>query len=75
MNFVVCLDKNIEAFTHGGWSESHGVLGVVDDVDTLYFIKSNGEELMKIERRHHKVALPIVGLFVPSFKETKGSHM
>ncbi|XP_057520836.1 MAG2-interacting protein 2 isoform X2 [Amaranthus tricolor] len=30
---------------------------------------------MKIERRHHKVALPIVGLFVPSFKETKGSHM
>lgn len=57
------------------WSESHDVLGIVDDMDTLYFIKSNGEELMKVERRQFKVTLPIVGLFVPDVTETVGSFL
>ncbi|XP_021854477.2 MAG2-interacting protein 2 isoform X2 [Spinacia oleracea] len=65
--------NNTGAFTLGVWSESHDVLGIVDDVDTFYFIKSNGEELLRIERRHLKTTLPIVGLFVPDVTETRGS--
>lgn len=69
----VCIGNNTGAFTLGVWSESHDVLGIVDDVDTFYFIKSNGEELLRIERRHLKTTLPIVGLFVPDVTETRGS--
>ncbi|XP_062120026.1 MAG2-interacting protein 2 [Humulus lupulus] len=49
-------------FTTGTWSESHAVLGVVDDTDTLYFIKANGDEITRIMKRHLKVSLPIISL-------------
>ncbi|XP_060963634.1 MAG2-interacting protein 2-like [Cannabis sativa] len=49
-------------FTTGTWSESHAILGVVDDTDTLYFIKANGDEITRIMKRHLKVSLPIVNL-------------
>lgn len=42
----------------------HDVLGVVDDNDTLYFIKANGEEISRITRSSLSVPLPIVGLIV-----------
>ena len=47
-------------FLAGTWSESHDVLGVADDMDTLYFIKANGEEIMRVLKRQLKVSLPIV---------------
>ncbi|XP_074291761.1 MAG2-interacting protein 2 [Silene latifolia] len=56
--------SSVDAFTHGVWSESHDVLGIVDDVETLYFIRSNGEEITRIELRRLKVSSQIVGLFV-----------
>ncbi|KAH9606498.1 hypothetical protein KSS87_016442 [Heliosperma pusillum] len=52
------------AFTHGVWSESHDILGIVDDMETLYFIRSNGEEVTRIELRRLKLSSKIVGLFV-----------
>ncbi|XP_021753504.1 MAG2-interacting protein 2-like [Chenopodium quinoa] len=61
--------NNVGAYTLGVWSESHDVLGIVDDVDTLYFIKSNGDELLRIDRRHLKLAFSIVGFFVPDVTE------
>ncbi|KAL2927692.1 MAG2-interacting protein 2 [Bienertia sinuspersici] len=65
--------NDVDAFVHGVWSESHDVLGIVDSMDTLYFIKSNGEELLRIERKHLRVTLPLVGLFVPAVTETRRS--
>ena len=56
--------SSLGSFTFGIWSESHDVLGVVDDTDILYFIKANGEEITKITKKHLKVALPIMGLIV-----------
>lgn len=44
--------------------EHHNVLGVVDDSDTLYFIKANGEEISRITRSTLRVPRPIVGLIV-----------
>lgn len=49
-------------FTVGTWSESHGILGVVDDKDIIYFIKANGEEITRITKKHLKVTFPIAGL-------------
>lgn len=49
-------------YTYGTWSESHDVLGLVDDTDTLYFIKTNGEEITRITKRNLKVTSPIIGL-------------
>ncbi|PON72010.1 Sec39 domain containing protein [Parasponia andersonii] len=54
--------SSLVIFTVGTWSESHDVLGVVDDTDTLYFIKANGEEISRITKRHLKVSSPIVSL-------------
>lgn len=52
------------SFTTGTWSESHDVLGVSDETDTLYFIKANGSEIVRINRRQLKVSLPVISLIV-----------
>jgi hypothetical protein len=49
-------------FTSGVWSEFHGVLGVVDDSDTVYLIKVNGEEIMRLSKRQLRASSSIVGL-------------
>ncbi|CAI9086949.1 OLC1v1020891C1 [Oldenlandia corymbosa var. corymbosa] len=49
-------------FTCGTWSEVHDVLALVDDNNTLYFIKANGEEITRISGQQLKVSLPILGL-------------
>ncbi|KAJ6376157.1 hypothetical protein OIU77_001011 [Salix suchowensis] len=46
----------------GVWSEFHGVLGVVDASDTVYLIKVNGEEIMRINKRQLRASSSIVGL-------------
>ncbi|KAH9716688.1 MAG2-interacting protein 2 [Citrus sinensis] len=50
------------ASIYGAWSESHDVLGIVDDTHTVYFIKANGEEITRFTNKHLKVSLPIIGL-------------
>eukprot|EP00258_Populus_trichocarpa_P025787 XP_024441806.1 MAG2-interacting protein 2 isoform X4 [Populus trichocarpa] len=60
-------------FTCGVWSETHGVLGVVDDSDTVYFIKVNGEEITRISRRLLKVSSSIAGL-IPQDDDDKDAQ-
>ncbi|KAL9337242.1 hypothetical protein Peur_069011 [Populus x canadensis] len=60
-------------FTCGVWSETHGVLGVVDDSDTVYFIKVNGEEITRISRRQLKVSSSIAGL-IPQDDDDKDAQ-
>lgn len=65
MKDLICSPSsgsNLVTFTTGAWSEIHDVLGVMDDTDTLYFIKSNGEEITRILKRHLKVSSPIINL-------------
>ncbi|XP_077245639.1 MAG2-interacting protein 2-like isoform X2 [Tasmannia lanceolata] len=60
-------------FFHGAWSDSHGVLGVIDGMDTLYFIKSNGEEITRITKSQFKLSSAIIGLIVPDEPNSKNS--
>ncbi|XP_057950810.1 MAG2-interacting protein 2 isoform X2 [Malania oleifera] len=62
-------------FTCGTWSECHDVLGVADDADTLYFIKGNGEEIIRLTKRHLQVSLPVIGLIVPEDNDTNGTFL
>ncbi|XP_052190768.1 MAG2-interacting protein 2 isoform X2 [Diospyros lotus] len=57
-------------FTSGIWSESHDVLGLVDDTDILYFIKANGEEITRIKEQ---ASLRIISLIVHNDSDTKKS--
>ncbi|KAL5567716.1 hypothetical protein UlMin_024291 [Ulmus minor] len=54
--------SSLVSFSTGTWSESHEVLGVVDDSDTIYFIKGNGEEITRITKRHLKISSSVVYL-------------
>ncbi|KAK7282539.1 hypothetical protein RIF29_11407 [Crotalaria pallida] len=54
---------SLGTFSIGAWSEDDDILGVVDDTDTLYFIKFNGEVITEITKKDLKVSSPIVGLF------------
>ncbi|XXG59701.1 hypothetical protein AAC387_Pa04g1737 [Persea americana] len=60
-------------FTHGAWSDSHGVLGVIDDMNTLFFIKSNGEEITRMTKRQLKTPAQIIGLIVREDLDAKSS--
>lgn len=51
-------------FAHGAWSEPQGILGVVDQMDRVFFIKSNGEEITSTTASQLKLSAPIVGLIV-----------
>ncbi|XP_073292869.1 MAG2-interacting protein 2 isoform X1 [Primulina huaijiensis] len=62
-------------FTCGTWSESHELLGVVDDMNTIYIIKPNGEEITRISKRHLHITLPIVGLIVKDDTYEKSSPL
>nr|GEW20582.1 MAG2-interacting protein 2 [Tanacetum cinerariifolium] len=60
-------------FMFGAWSEEHGVLGVFDSTDTLYFIRANGEEITRIIKQHLKVPLPIISFVIHDDKDKKKS--
>ncbi|XP_077221855.1 MAG2-interacting protein 2-like [Tasmannia lanceolata] len=62
-------------FIHGAWSDSHGVLGVIDGMDTLYFIKSNGEEITRITKSQFKLSAAIIGLIVLDEPNSKNSYL
>ncbi|OVA20645.1 Secretory pathway Sec39 [Macleaya cordata] len=63
----------LATFTHGAWSDCHDVLGVIDETDTLYFIKANGEQVSRITKKQLKVSIPIVGLIVLGDPDRKTS--
>ncbi|VVB17346.1 unnamed protein product [Arabis nemorensis] len=58
-NFTASISGS---FTSGIWSEKHDVLGLVDDSETLFFIKANGEEISQVTKRTLKVSSSILGL-------------
>ncbi|KAF9622425.1 hypothetical protein IFM89_031228 [Coptis chinensis] len=62
-------------FTLGALSDSHDVLGAVDDSHTLYFIKPNGEEIERVTKSKFKIFVPIVGLAVLGDPDAKTSCM
>ncbi|XP_059628990.1 MAG2-interacting protein 2 [Cornus florida] len=64
---------SLGTFLFGTWSESHDILGVADDTNTLYFIKANGEEITRISKRHLKVSSPIIGLILQDDADTNNS--
>ncbi|KAL5982892.1 hypothetical protein ACLOJK_016971 [Asimina triloba] len=57
-------DEWLTSFMHGAWSDSHGVLAVIDDMNTLYFIKSNGEEITRIMKKQLKTSASIIGIIM-----------
>ncbi|XP_059316602.1 MAG2-interacting protein 2 [Lycium ferocissimum] len=65
--------KSITSFRCGAWSETHDVLGVADDSDTIYLIRANGEEITRISKSHIKSSSPIVGLMVQDDADLKKS--
>ncbi|KAL8550979.1 hypothetical protein ACS0TY_000165 [Phlomoides rotata] len=66
---------NSGIFTCGTWSESHELLGVADDSDTIYVLKRNGEEMTRISKRHLNLTSPIVGLIVQEDASEKKSYL
>ncbi|XP_022971815.1 MAG2-interacting protein 2 isoform X2 [Cucurbita maxima] len=74
-SFGIFLDTNVASFTMGAWSESCNVLGVVDDTNTIYFIKSNGEEISRVTGRQLKVSLPIIGLIAEEDSDSRRSYL
>lgn len=66
---------NAGIFTCGTWSESHELLGVADDTDTIYIVKPNGEEMTRITKRHLNLSSPIVGLIVQDDASEKKSYL
>lgn len=83
MNLSVCCTPsnfctvesggNLATFLCGTWSEAHDILGITDDTDTVYFVKSNGEEITRVTKRHLKVSLPIIGLILLDESDIKKS--
>ncbi|KAH0691659.1 hypothetical protein KY289_019017 [Solanum tuberosum] len=69
----VFVCKSITSFHCGAWSETHDVLGVADDSDTIYLIKANGEEITRISKGHIKSSSPVVGLMVQNDADLKKS--
>ncbi|KAK8518348.1 hypothetical protein V6N12_017498 [Hibiscus sabdariffa] len=68
-------DSSLVLFTSGAWSESHDILGVVDDADVIYFIKANGEEITRITKRHLEVSSTITGLIAQDDYELQQSFL
>ncbi|KAL6541474.1 hypothetical protein OROGR_010960 [Orobanche gracilis] len=62
-------------FTCGTWSESHELLGVADDTDTIYIVKPNGEEMTRVTKKHLNSYSPIVGLIVQGDSSEKKSYL
>lgn len=66
-------DSSLISCTCGAWSESHDILGIVDDADVIHFIKANGEEITRITKRHLKVSSTIIGLIAQDDSEAQRS--
>ncbi|EPS68666.1 hypothetical protein M569_06101, partial [Genlisea aurea] len=69
--------ESVHQFTCGTWSESHALLGVVDDTDIIYVIKPNGEEMTRILKKHLSVSssASIIGLVVQDDASERNSYL
>ncbi|KHG22734.1 Neuroblastoma-amplified sequence [Gossypium arboreum] len=66
-------DSSLVLYACGAWSESHDILGIVDDADVIYFIKANGEEITRITKRHLKISSTVIGLLAENDFEVQQS--
>ncbi|WRX17057.1 Sec39 domain - like 1 [Theobroma cacao] len=71
----IFTSSSLVSCTCGAWSESHDILGVIDDADVIYFIKANGEEITKITKRHLKVSSTIIGLIAQDASDVQQSFL
>ncbi|KAH9321071.1 hypothetical protein KI387_015710, partial [Taxus chinensis] len=53
-----------KAFLYGVWADRWNILVVSDSLDTIYFLKPNGEELKRIPKSQLQAAGAIIGFFV-----------
>uniref|UniRef100_A0A2P2JRB4 Uncharacterized protein MANES_01G037200 n=1 Tax=Rhizophora mucronata TaxID=61149 RepID=A0A2P2JRB4_RHIMU len=60
-------------FTCGVWSEGFDVLGVVDAIGTVYFVKANGEEISRITNQELNLSSTVIGLLLPDHDNPQGS--
>lgn len=65
-------DKQM-VFTNGAWLEPLGILAIIDDLNTLYFIRSNGTVITRSTRSQLKLSTRIVGLVVQNDFNSKKS--
>ncbi|KAK8658359.1 hypothetical protein V6N13_036567 [Hibiscus sabdariffa] len=73
--FGIFTSGSIISCTCGAWSESHDILGFVDDANVIYFIKANGEEITMITTKHLKVSSKVIGLIAPDGSDVKQSFL
>ncbi|XP_008807443.2 MAG2-interacting protein 2 isoform X1 [Phoenix dactylifera] len=72
---IFTSNDRLTVFTNGAWLEPHGILGVIDDMSTLYFIKVNGEEMTRRTRNQLKLSAPITDLAVQDELNSKKSFL
>ncbi|KAK1318871.1 hypothetical protein QJS10_CPB04g01968 [Acorus calamus] len=65
----------LTTFVCGAWSEARGILGVIDDKNALYFIRTDGNEIKKATRSQLKISESIIGLFVQDDLNAKGPFL
>ncbi|XP_042447126.1 MAG2-interacting protein 2-like [Zingiber officinale] len=58
---VYTCDKHV-VFHSGVWLETWDILGMIDDLSTLYVIRTNGEEILRRTRSQLKLSAPIIAL-------------
>ncbi|KAK8936142.1 hypothetical protein KSP39_PZI013472 [Platanthera zijinensis] len=68
-------NDSLSFFTHGSWMEPQGILGVIDDMGTLYLINSNGREISRRTRSELKLSTSIIDLIVLDDVNSKRSYM
>ncbi|CAN6452195.1 unnamed protein product [Victoria cruziana] len=66
--------NKLSIFTHGAWSDSCALLGLVDDKNTIYIVKSTGLEIMKMTKIQTKMSAPVVGMFMFENSDVKSSY-
>ncbi|KAB2066968.1 hypothetical protein ES319_A09G195300v1 [Gossypium barbadense] len=69
----IFTNSSLVLYACGAWSESHDILGIVDDADVIYFIKANGEEITRITKRHLKISSTVIGLLAENDFEVQQS--
>ncbi|XP_068649778.1 MAG2-interacting protein 2 isoform X2 [Aristolochia californica] len=72
---IFSSDDRLTTFIHGAWSESHGILGVIDSMDTLYFIQPNAMEVSRMTRKQLKLSASVVSLMVLEHPGRKSSFL
>ncbi|KAF3779985.1 MAG2-interacting protein 2 [Nymphaea thermarum] len=68
--FYSGFDK-LSIFSHGAWSDSCALLGLVDDKNTIYIVKPSGMEITKIQT---KKSASVVGIFMFDNGDVKNSY-